>query len=185
MKKVLCLMLGVILTFGLVGCGEKDIDKNSFESAKEYVDGVKSEREQKDEKEREQFESNKTSTSGEVSLLGCTLKLKEYSIVDSTFYEDTKSIAITFDYTNNGETDNQFCNFINGYMPPALVLYQDGVKLETDALSKLIKGHGTIIKPGTTTEVIYVFALQNESSDIEVELKNYDKESSTCTIKLK
>ena len=37
----------------LAGCGDKDIDKNSFESAKEYVDGVKSEREQKEEKERQ------------------------------------------------------------------------------------------------------------------------------------
>ena len=184
MKKFLSLMLGVVLLFSLVGCGEKDVDKNSFESAKEYVDGVKSEREQKEEKERKQFESNKTSISEEVSVSECTLKLKEYSIVDSTFYEDTKSIAITFDYTNNGETDNQFCNFINGYIQPTLNLYQDGVKLETDALSKLIKGHGTIIKPGATTEVIYVFALQNESSDIEVELKHYDRESSTCTLKL-
>jgi hypothetical protein len=184
MKKILSLILGVVLLFSLVGCREKDVDKNSFESAKEYVDGVKSEREQKEEKEREQFESNKKSINEEVSLLGCTLKLKEYSIVDSAIFDDTKCIAITFDYTNNGETDNQFCNFINGYIQPTLNLYQDGVKLKTHGSSKLIKGHGTIIKPGATTEVIYVFALQNESSDIEVELKNYDSESSTCTLKL-
>lgn len=184
MKKILCLLLCVILTFGLVGCGDKDIDKNSFESSKEYVDGVKSEREQKEEKEKEQFESNKKSINEEVSVSECTLKLKEYSIVDSTLFDNTKCIAITFDFTNNSQTDKHFADIIDEYSFPLLTLYQDGVKLNC-TFSKLSKDNSTLIKPGTTIEVIEVFKLQNESSNIDLELKDINGKSSTCTLKLK
>ena len=44
MKKFLCLLLGLILTFGLFGCGDNDVDKNSFESAEEYLNNTKSEK---------------------------------------------------------------------------------------------------------------------------------------------
>ena len=182
MKKILCLLLSAILTFGLVGCGDKD-NKNSFESAEEYVNNVKSEREQKEEKEKEQFENNKKSINEEVSISGYTLKLKEYSIVDSTNFDGKKNIVFTFDYTNTGEYDGQFGALV-GYSQPALKMYQDGIEIKGTA-SKLWKNASTIIKPGTTIEVIYPYQLENETSDIEVELKNYDREISTCTIKLK
>ena len=183
MKKFLCLILAVCLSLGLAACGDKDIDKNSFESAKEYVDGVKSEREQKEVKEREQFESNKKTINEEVSVSECTLKLKEYSIVDSTIFDNTKCIAISFDFTNNSGTEKHFADIIYEYSFPVLTLYQDGVKLNCTS-SKLSKDAGTIIKSGATIEVVEVFALQNETSNIEVELKHYDREISSCIIKL-
>lgn len=182
MKKFLSLILGVVLLFSLVGCGEKDIDKNSFESAEEYVNDVKSEREQKEEKEKEQFESNKKIINEEVSIPDYTLKLKGYSIVDSTIFDDAKNIIITYDYTNTGENDSQFLN-LHDYMSPELKLYQDGIEIK-GTVSKVSKNGATVIKPGTTIEVIHSYKLENETSDIEVELNNYDRESSTCTLKL-
>jgi len=185
MKRILSLILGVVLIFSLVGCGDENVDKNSFESAKEYVEDVKSEREQKEEKEKEQFENNKKSISEEVSISDYTLKLKEYSVVDSTILDGEKNIIITFDYTNTGEYDGQFGALVGGFgSQPALKLYQDGIELKGTA-SKLWENHSTVIKPGTTIEVIYPYQLENETSDIEVELKKYDREISTCTIKLK
>ena len=184
MRRILSLILGVVLLFSLFGCGEKNIDKNSFESAEEYVNDVKSEREQKEEKEIEQFENNKKSINEEVSIPGYTLKLKDYSIVDSTVFDDKKNIIITFDYTNTGENDGQFGVLVGFGSQPSLKLYQDGIEI-TSTVSKLWKNGSTIIKPGTTIEVIYSYQLENETSDIEVELNNYDREISTCTLNLK
>ena len=184
MKRFLSLILGLVLIVSFVGCEDNDIDKNSFESAKEYVDGVKSEREQKEEKEREQYENSKKSIKEEVSIPGYTLKIKDYSIVNSTVFDDKKNIIITFDYTNTGENDGQFGVLVGFGSQPSLKLYQDGIEI-TGTVSKLLKNVSTIIKPGTTIEVINAYQLENETSDIEVELNNYDREISTGTIKLK
>ena len=46
------------------------------------------------------------------------------------------------------------------------------------------KNDMSAIKQGTTIETIYGFTLENEISDVEVELMNYSGEKSTCTIKL-
>ena len=95
MKKFLCLILVVCLSLSLSACGDKKVDENSFESMQEYANDVKSQKEQRAQKEQKQYDSNKKSISEALSVPECTLKLKEYAVIDSTLYEGKKNIAIT------------------------------------------------------------------------------------------
>ena len=178
MKKFLCLILGVCLILGLAGCGDKDVDNNSFESMQEYANDVKNQKEQK------QYDSNKKNISEEIAVSETKLKLKEYGVIDSSFNEGEKTIVITFDYTNNEEPNRAFGGVVSKTDAESrLTLYQDGIELRA-ALIAMKKNDISYIKQGTTIETIYGFTLENETSDIVVELMNYSGEKSTCIIKL-
>ena len=184
MKKFLCLILVVCLSLSLSACGDKKVDENSFESMQEYANDVKSQKEQRAQKEQKQYDSNKKSISEALSVPECTLKLKEYAVIDSTLYEGKKNIAITFDYTNNEEANRSFGAVVSPAAAEShLTLYQDGIELRTE-LIQMRKNDLSAIKQGTTIETIYGFTLENEISDVEVELMNYSGEKSTCIIKL-
>lgn len=184
MKKFLCLILGVCLILGLAGCGDKDVDNNSFESMQEYANDVKNQKEQRAQKEQKQYDSNKKSMSEEIAVSETKLKLKEYGVIDSSFNEGEKSIVITFDYTNNEEPNRAFGAVVSKVGAESrLTLYQDGIELRADLLA-MKKNELSTIKQGTTIETVYGFVLENETSDIEVELMNYSGEKSTCIIKL-
>ena len=184
MKKFLCLILGVCLILGLSGCGDKDVDNNSFESMQEYANDVKNQKEQRAQKEQKQYDSNKKNISEEIAVSETKLKLKEYGVIDSSFNEGEKSIVITFDYTNNEEPNRAFGDVVSKISAESrLTLYQDGIELRTDLMA-MSKNYTSAIKQGTTIETVYGFVLENETSDVEVELMNYSGEKSTCIIKL-
>ena len=184
MKKFLCLILGVCLILGLSGCGDKDVDNNSFESMQEYANDVKNQKEQRAQKEQKQYDSNKKNISEEIAASETKLKLKEYGVIDSSFNEGEKTIVITFDYTNNEEPNRSFGSVVSKTDAESrLTLYQDGIELRVAAIA-ISKNYISNIKHGTTIETVYGFVLENETSDVEVELMNYSGEKSTCTIKL-
>ena len=184
MKKILCLILVVCLSLGLSACGDKEVDENSFESMQEYANDAKSQKEQIAQKEQKQYDSNKKSISEVLSVTESTIKLKEYSVIDSSFNEGEKSIVITFDYTNNEEPNRSFGSVVSKTDAESrLTLYQDGIELRVAAIA-ISKNYISNIKHGTTIETVYGFVLENETSDVEVELMNYSSEKSTCTIKL-
>ena len=140
MKRILCLLLGVILTFGLVGCGEKPVEEYSTESMQEYANNIKNQKEDRAQIEQKQYDSNKKSISEELAVTETKLKLKEYAIVDSILLEGKKSIVITFDYTNNEETNQSFgAIFSQAGADSRLTLYQDGIELRPDGVLAMKK----------------------------------------------
>ena len=150
----------------------------------EYANDVKNQKEQRAQKEQKQYDSNKKNISEEIAVSETKLKLKEYGVIDSSFNEGEKSIVITFDYTNNEEPNRAFGDVVSKISAESrLTLYQDGIELRA-ALIAMKKNDISYIKQGTTIETIYGFTLENETSDIVVELMNYSGEKSTCIKKL-
>ena len=150
----------------------------------EYANNIKNQKEDRAQIEQKQYDSNKKSISEELTVTETKLKLKEYGIVDSILLEGKRSIVITFDYTNNREANDMFGAIVGKATESRLILYQDGIELRPDGVLAMKKNYDSLIKQGATIETIYGFTLENETSDIEVELMNYSGEKSTCIIKL-
>ena len=213
MKK-LAILLSLILTFSLVGCGDDDSSsekssKSKSESsakfdpnnpdAKEHMDYVTDLGEEmqtrienqmaKSEAEAEKRKQN--FLKNQVKVSDARIDLTENGSLEIKSYGIEYSefyqqdvITITADYTNHGESDHGFLGFQN-----YITAYQDGVVL-SEVFYEYDKETGTSIKPGKTLEVTFSYLLRNTESDFEIEAEDYShtlksKVFDSCVVKLK
>lgn len=101
-----------------------------------------------------------------IKILDC-----KYGALD---YEGKKTIAVTFEFTNNSDEAQSF----SGAVYP--VAYQDGVQLSDtipEADSAEYDRSTAMVKPGKKVTCAYYWQTTSDTADVDVEVSNYLDES--------
>lgn len=110
----------------------------------------------------------------DLHIMGTSGTIDDYvinikSIRLTTNYEDAPSVIVTYDFTNNGEDAKSFMLAVTSKV------FQDGIECEStisafDDDSFNSENQMKDIKTGATLEVEKIYKLNNETSEIEVEV---------------
>jgi len=158
MKKTILILLAVVLPLTLISCLEFEID-SSKDSPLAYNDTTEPDSGGK---------SNVMLNSGTIDDYLIIIK----SMQLSTNYKDEPSVIITYDFTNNSDEAKSFVFAVSS------TVFQDGIECESTISSFKDKSFNSDnqmkdIKPGATLEVQKIYKLNNETSDIEVEVSEW------------
>lgn len=96
----------------------------------------------------------------------------------ATDYQGNKCVVVTYEWTNNSDEGTSFFVAVNAKV------FQNGIQSDYAVVSGLDSKDTTEIKPGATLTVQKAYALQDETSPIEVEceeLFNFGDEVITTT----
>lgn len=144
MKRVLILLMIIAASFAFAGCTSEDSSGGQQEAVP-----------------------------AEAGTLGnYDVAIKDCQLVKD--YDDNDAIAISVDFTNNGDEAVSF--------DVAMMwdVFQDGVELETayvytdeDSMDCLNDDTSRQIKPGKTIEVVITNELENTESPVDVEIEEF------------
>ena len=131
-------------------------------------------------------ENDSSAPSDNGTLGDYTVAIKDYTIAKN--YEDKDCIVVTFDFTNNSDTNQSFESALLAQA------FQNGVQIETtvgiyenpDSYDDVTDSSLTSLQPGATTEVKKAFIL-SDMSPVDVEVTEFvslssDKLSKTFTL---
>lgn len=158
MKKALTLLVTMVLVLALSACGSSSsVVQSSFPPADASSMDTTA-----------QADSTPTVTeqSGEGNLGNYYVKIVDFMLVQD--YEGKPAIAITYEFTNNGE---EAANFMFATSTKA---FQDGIELSTAILTG-VDGYESEnsmkdIKTGATITVQNAYVLDSETSAVEIEV---------------
>lgn len=95
------------------------------------------------------------------------VKIKAASLSKDYLYRDI--IIVTLEWTNNSQSDTYYASIFKD------MAYQDGAECETGYIGLGVTDFvHKKIKPGATYEVQIAFKLNNKTTDVDVEIFNYD-----------
>jgi len=159
MKRVIVLLLSVILVLSFAGCSSGDSSESGSEQAAASDSG----------------------TLGDYDV-----SIKDYKLVKD--YEGNDAIAITYDFTNNGEDAISFEGAV------LCTVFQDGVELDIatvyldeDEMTYLDDDSWKEIQTGKTIEVTTTHLLNDTANDVTVEVEeiiSFDDSKLTKTFEI-
>ena len=157
MKKIITFILALVMIMSMVACGSTTNEDpiTSTQSETPVVENIPTTSEEPVETPSE---DNPSYTA---EIIGC-------SVVDD--YEGNPALVIFINWTNNSEDT---CAY---WITMATKAFQNGIGLDTTYLgydsqySDVTNATMTEVRPGTTIEVAEVFALQDTSAPVEIEI---------------
>lgn len=173
-RTIILIVIGVLLLIIVVSAlsgGSDDSSSNANASSDSQTTASS-------EVKAEEKEQNKD---GKIGDYVCTVK----SATKCKDYEGKPAVKITYAFTNNDDEAQSFDLALTDNV------YQDGVGLETAITldnDDIDYGFDVKIKPGVTKDVTKIYLLQNETSDLEVEITeliSFSDDKLTETVKLK
>ena len=157
MKKVVLLLLTLILSLAIMGCGTSTTTGTSETTSNGTTPAEASAETQAD--------SGIMADSGTLGDYTVTIKSARLT----TNYKDEPSIIITYDFTNNSDKTASFA------FSTSSKVFQNGIECDTTISSyndDTFSSENSLkdIKTGATLEVEAIYKLNDETSDVEVEV---------------
>lgn len=176
----------LVACFGNSAEGDKKPDNNTVSGSNASVDNTD---EQSTESEKESVKTSKETEDNEKKASEGALGdyfIKILSCKVTKDYEKKPAIVVTYEFTNNSDDATNFLVALSSQA------YQDGIELETAIImdSKVYNSANSMkdIKPGKKIKVQQAYLLDNNKSDVEIEVSklfSFSDEKITKTFKIK
>ncbi len=175
--KLKCLLLFLVMsmTVSFAACGE-NADDTSRDKDNKSVSSSKADDSEKDKGEDKKDDEN-------LIVIGDYEALyKGSKIVKGSNDED--AIAITFDYTNNGEEEQSFSwAFFTEIKQADTPLEYSVVFVSEDSYDTLDESYSESVQPGETKEITITYKLNDLTTPVVLEFSDLlDEETDTLTI---